>query len=1100
MKKISRIGQITAFACLFLFANQLVAQNYSVEDSRLFLINGLIYHNQEKYNSAIEEYSKVHRNDTNYAYALYEKSFSQTKQKKYKAAIESCIEGLEMNDPKLDFLFYTSLGTAYSESDQFELSIETYLKGIEKYPKSSTLKYNLAVVLLKDKQYERGMEMIYTTLRENPFHANSHLILGNICRDQELKTQAAISYFFYLMMEDNDQIGYARLGLIDGYLSGKMEGENEYKDINFLEQGYSEIDELVENKIANRATYKTPSSLTFPTIKQAHLIINSLDKLEADTGFWNEFYVPMLKRMQKNKSLFEGFSYYLVRSGTERNKLITSAYNGNSSKVSTFRNWYMENFEELYAMQKDEDGNEILHHYAGGILVAHGKLVNDKLEGPVTFYHNSGLISAKGNYKNGEKDGAWVYYYGNGIRKSEYNYDNGVVDGAFKEYNNEGFLEKEGNFKKDYYDGVVKVYYSQGGGIYAERTYENGELTGKYTEYHRNGEKSVETILEKGDPNGEVSYYGYGGRKLSSEYFENGERNGESKVWNTEGILTRETKYVDGKVDGEMKTYYQTGELSSRTEYSAGKIFGIQEEFHKNGQLITKTVFDGKGKFTGVSEAYHSNGNVHWRKTFKKGVLQNYEYFDSLGKSIKYVEKKGSNIIMEDYDENGYMWRKGAMKKGLFDGEFTFYDPLEILVSKRNFVKDDANGDYQFYYSDGTLKTECNYTDDEKDGQFKQYGPDGETITYTGFYVNGSKKGEFISQNMQGKTTDIQYFSKGKEQGWQQYYTEKGVLYQEEYCENGVLLGWKFYDSSGKNPEKHWLENGNGVLERKYQNGQIEFKGQYVNGEPSGEFVWYHPNGKMATTGMYVGGSRHGEWKWFYENGVQKSAINYFYGDRNGEATWYHEDGTLEIKSNYVNGDREGEYTRYFWNGKLREQCFYKDGFLHGVCRYYAPTGELAIVRRFVEDVLVAYSYEGSDGNLVDEIAVTKRFQHIEAKFANGQKSVEFDWENNLVAGGKFIWYYPNGNIYKSSEYNEQGALSGRMYAQQIDGKMLYDYRNNWNNYHGVGLDYHLNGNLKSSINYFQDEMEGVSRFYDENGKLVKTAYYFNNKFVHEIK
>jgi hypothetical protein len=45
--------------------------------------------------------------------------------------------------------------------------------------------------------------------------------------------------------------------------------------------------------------------------------------------------------------------------------------------------------------------------------------------------------------------------------------------------------------------------------------------------------------------------------------------------------------------------------------------------------------------------------------------------------------------------------------------------------------------------------------------------------------------------------------------------------------------------------------------------GNLIMEGTYLNGNRSGEFVFYHPNGKVAIRGEFLADSRIDEWKWF---------------------------------------------------------------------------------------------------------------------------------------------------------------------------------------------------------------------------------------------
>jgi antitoxin component YwqK of YwqJK toxin-antitoxin module len=64
-------------------------------------------------------------------------------------------------------------------------------------------------------------------------------------------------------------------------------------------------------------------------------------------------------------------------------------------------------------------------------------------------------------------------------------------------------------------------------------------------------------------------------------------------------------------------------------------------------------------------------------------------------------------------------------------------------------------------------------------------------------------------------------------------------------------------------------ENGerHGYWEEYYDNGQLEYKRNYVNGKQHGYWEWYYSNGQLCYKGNYVNGKQHGYWEYYYSNG-----------------------------------------------------------------------------------------------------------------------------------------------------------------------------------------------------------------------------------------
>jgi len=1070
----------------------LSAQNYSAENSLKFIVKGIEYHKDGKYSSAIKEYEKVHRNDTNYAIALYEISLSYVEKEDYERAIETCEKGLaEKSD--YDNAFYTTMGTAYSESKKYDKAVETYSRGLKQFPKNSSLKYNKAVALLRAKKYEEGLNLVYENIRENPFHTNSHFLLGNICADRELHSQAILAYNMALIVGDGEELDLARLQYIDGYLNGAMDGDDEYEDIDFLGQGYEDLDELVSNKVAVASKYTTPSKLEFPIIKQTHFLLSSLDEVSSTDGFWNEYYAPFFKKII-DEGQFGGYSYYLVRSGNGSVASITKQYSKKASEVQRFKTWFANGFADNFG-KREVDGKVKQYHYSEDYLVAIGDYEDEEYIGDWEFFYNNGALSRVGSFKDNEKQGVWKSYYNNGVLKNSYTYIDGEPNGPFSEYNNKGILTREGNFKDALYEGPIK-YYFETGGLEKMQEFKKGVLDGKLEYYFKNGEKSVEATVEEGSFEGDIIFYGVNGQKTQQKPYVNDELNGLKKTWYMNGKIRSEINYKDDKLDGSYVLYYKNGQIQEERKYSEGSIIGKTTSYHENGKVKSEEEYDESGKENGVSTSYFDNGDVFSKKTFKKGILSDYVFYDKEGNELSKGSKSGKTIDYVRYDENGYLYSKGKYLRGEQDGEWSYYYAgLEVPMNKLNYTEGKQNGTQQYFYSNGQLRKEYDVKDGNTEGELVEYLlGDEDIVTYSGFYEDDEPIGEFVTKNALEKITKKSYYKVGVMHGWQEYYTEKGMLASESYFNENTFYGTVYYDSLGNVRDSVWLKNGTGEFRDSYADGSKRFIGNYKNGEADGSFTWYFPNGKVRTKGQYVNGEKNGEWLNYYESGKLKYKYTYNYGDLEGKYFNYYEDGTVEIEANYKYGEKEGAYTRYFWNGKKRIESFYKNDELNGECKYYVPTGDLAIIRTYIEDILVSYSYMGKDNKPVKAIPVTGKKQTVQAFFANGTKSVEYTLESNEYTGN-FSWYYPTGKVYRSSNY-KSGLLDGKMEAFAPSGYTLYTWTYKSDEANGLCIDYHpKSGKLKSKYNYYMGDREGKALVYDQNGNLKSTRYYFNDTY-----
>ena len=82
-------------------------------------------------------------------------------------------------------------------------------------------------------------------------------------------------------------------------------------------------------------------------------------------------------------------------------------------------------------------------------------------------------------------------------------------------------------------------------------------------------------------------------------------------------------------------------------------------------------------------------------------------------------------------------------------------------------------------------------------------------------------------------------------------------------------------------------QNYTGVWITKYDNGQINFKGKYVNGKAEGKGVYYFKNGQVHFKGTYLNGLKDGRWTAYFENGIKRYTVTYLKGDQVGERIYY---------------------------------------------------------------------------------------------------------------------------------------------------------------------------------------------------------------------
>ncbi len=159
-----------------------------------------------------------------------------------------------------------------------------------------------------------------------------------------------------------------------------------------------------------------------------------------------------------------------------------------------------------------------------------------------------------------------------------------------------------------------------------------------------------------------------------------------------------------------------------------------------------------------------------------------------------------------------------------------------------------------------------------------------------------------------------------------------------------------------------------GSWEKRYENGKLRYKGQFIRGKEVGTFYFYkkhyyeHPYliktfkkgsnqatvqyysnfGVLESQGTMNGKLRVGKWLYFDTDG--ESILleeNYVNGELSGVMKLYYKGGVLTEESMYLNGKLNGSSKRYSSEGKILSNINYKDGVIDGKVFYYENNGIL---------------------------------------------------------------------------------------------------------------------------------------------------------------
>lgn len=146
--------------------NQLLKDAEKEETSEAYLKKGRIYRRMEKYEEAIEAYTKAIELDPNVSEAYNNRGATYYVMGEYEKAIEDYSQAIK-NDPDFSQA-YNNRGVVYYERGEYEKAIKDYIKAIELNPNYSRAYSNKGAAHNKLREYEKAIEDCTKAIELNP--------------------------------------------------------------------------------------------------------------------------------------------------------------------------------------------------------------------------------------------------------------------------------------------------------------------------------------------------------------------------------------------------------------------------------------------------------------------------------------------------------------------------------------------------------------------------------------------------------------------------------------------------------------------------------------------------------------------------------------------------------------------------------------------------------------------------------------------------------------------------------------------------------------------------------------------------------------------
>ena len=186
----------------------------------------------------------------------------------------------------------------------------------------------------------------------------------------------------------------------------------------------------------------------------------------------------------------------------------------------------------------------------------------------------------------------------------------------------------------------------------------------------------------------------------------------------------------------------------------------------------------------------------------------------------------------------------------------------------------------------------------------------------------------------------------------------------------------------------------------KYDGKTLLWKARFYNGEPVGEFIYYHPNKQIERKLYYFPNSPKVSCVSFYTNGVKSSEGIFINKEKDGKWLYYNTSGNLVAEENYDKGKKhgkfklfsgkdsvlleeetwknnvkDGEFNTYYITGSPRIKMYYAKGKMHGNFEAYHEDGTIWHRGQYKDDfrngTWTSYNWDGKEIK-VEEIELGK--------------------------------------------------------------------------------------------------------------------------------
>ena len=313
------------------------------------------------------------------------------------------------------------------------------------------------------------------------------------------------------------------------------------------------------------------------------------------------------------------------------------------------------------------------------------------------------------------------------------------------------------------------------------------------------------------------------------------------------------------------------------------------------------------------------------------------------------------------------------------------------------------------------------------------------------------------------------------------------------------------------------------VITDYYINGQIQSQGYSSSSTEDiyeGEVRYYNEDGSIQAVGNFEQNNVEGYFRDYYDTGELKGELLFKKNIPHGDHKIFHKNGQLYAIKTFVDGKEIGEIKQFYPNGnKEYVGQFDKNGLKNGLWQAWNVEGELTTKYYLNHGVIdgqifgtdpnlnCTYSGEFNKGQLVKFVnqnvsPINGSIYRLEAVNNDGVENWKMYRDDILITNtfikgifktGTWEMYSMDGkNLIKVVSYGDKESCKQAREALPIKRAIpFHSFENKFLTFqlHDVSID---------KSDYIEGCLDGLSKEYDINGKLVKIMTFKNEELLEE--